>query len=176
MANTVNIGLLTCTGTKQGAFKCSESKRVEGDLKYSDGCEGHAFTVGLTVPYDASRLVVSGRATLGAFTIWKPVDSCSPKFFQAAATGEVFTKWSYVINKINPSGKPTKFYQWDLTNAIIAKFTQAMGEEATDGDVGGTAHQLHDLERLDFIYETLTHTQLWQNTTATYSMVGAGGS
>jgi len=180
---TQNIGLLTAVGTTQGKIAASESKRVEGDLKFSDGVEFHSFYCGVVLPLDANRLVVAGRASLLAFSAWKPVDSTSPKWFQASANGEVFTKLTFTINKINAACKPQKFYEWDLTNAICSRFIQQMGDNngnaegsqsnAQAGQNSAINFGSHDLERLDFIYQTMTQTNLWANTVATYSMTGA---
>jgi type VI secretion system Hcp family effector len=175
-----NIGLLTATGTTQGKIAASEDKRVEGDLKFSDGCEVWAHTTGVKTPTDPSRLVVTGRASHSVFSMWKPMDSTSPKWFQACSTGEVFPTITLTYNKISAAGKPVKFYSWQLTNAIVVGYTSNVGSPGgtqgvvtSDASLANAAQALHDLERLDFTFETITATHLIANTVATASVIGA---
>jgi len=166
-----NIALLTLTATSQGAIKAGENKRIEGDLKFADGIEVHAYQTGVTVPSDPSRPnVITGRATHAVFSVWVPVSSASPKIFAAAANGEVFKTVKLQINKITAQGKPALFYSWELTNAVIVKMQQTAGTPSGAVATGGS---LHDLEQIDFVFETITHTNLVANTVATASVVGA---
>jgi len=175
-----NIGLLQAVGTTQGKIAATEDKRVEGDLKFSDGCEVWAHTTGVKTPVDPSRLVVTGRASHNVFSMWKPMDSTSPKWFQACASGEVMTSCTLTYNKISSAGKPVKFYSWVLTNAIVVGYTSNVGAPGgtqgvttTDAAAALAAAALHDLERLDFTFETITATHLIANTVATASVIGA---
>jgi type VI secretion system Hcp family effector len=175
-----NIGLMIATGTTQGVIKASEDKRVEGDLKFADGVEVWAHTTGVLTPTDPSRLVVTGRATHTPFSVWTPTSSATPKFFQASANGEVFSSITLTYNQISTAGKPVKWYQWSLTNAIIVAFQQNLGmptassgTAVTDAGVSSQLLGLHDIVLIKFTFETITHTHLVANTVATASVVGA---
>lgn len=177
-----NIGLLIATGTTQGVLKAPEDKRVEGDLKYADGVEVWAHSTGVTTPTDPSRLVVTGRATHSPLTVYCPTSSATPKFFQAASTGEVFKTVTLTYNQISAAGKPAKWYTIALTNAIIVAFQQNLGmPTGTQGvvttDAGVSAQQLglHDIVLIRFTFETVTHTHNIANTVASASVVGATG-
>jgi type VI secretion system Hcp family effector len=174
-----NIGLLTLTGTTQGKIAAGENTRKEGSLKWSDGIEVHAYDIGVSTPTDPSRLVVTGRATMKVLSIWKPIDSTSPKLFQCATTGEVITKGVLAFNKITPKGQPDPFYELDFVNMIVVGFQQYLGHYSgwAQSGAGSTtagnqlASGLHDLERIDFVYEGITHQHIPGKTIGNFNLV-----
>jgi type VI secretion system secreted protein Hcp len=162
--------LLKMTFKTQGPIKDGANKKVEGDLKFADGIEVHGFYFGVASPTDPTRLVLTGRRMYDTFVVFKNIDATSPKLFQAAATGEVGTTASVQVNTISAGGTPQLTYQYDFTNIIISKYqqTQGMGDVSVDKQ-----YQLHDYERLEFCFESVTQTHLIAKTTAQDSLIGA---
>jgi type VI secretion system Hcp family effector len=167
-----NIGLMVANGTTQGVLAATENTRVDGDLTFKSGVEIHAYTTGGTTATDPSRLVVTGRPNHQVFTCNKPIDSTSPKFFQAWSTGEVFKTVTITFNKITPAGKPAKFVQYVLTNAVLVSWNQGSGTAAGTSSVSSTL-SIDFLETCSFTFDSISHTFVPGNTMAQASVTGA---
>jgi type VI secretion system Hcp family effector len=164
-----NLILGTFTFTTVGAIK-SSSKRKEGDLDFSSGVEVHGVEFGMQVPTDPSRMVVTGRRSYKPFAFFKLIDETSPKFYQACATGDTGKSVSLIMNKIDAGGKPQKFYQWDFTNVILTNMQQFQG--GATGTSSNTQFGLHDYERIEFVFESITQTNVIAKTVYTDSLLG----
>ncbi|HEY1696541.1 MAG TPA: type VI secretion system tube protein Hcp [Polyangiaceae bacterium] len=163
-----NLILCTSQFTTVGAIK-GTSKRKEGDLDFSTGIECHGVEFGMQVPTDPSRMVVTGRRSYKPFAFFKLIDETSPKWFQACSTGDTGKTVSFVMNKIDTGGKPQKFYQWDFTNVILTNMQHFQGNII---GTGGQQFQLHDYERIEFVFESITQTNVVAKTVFTDSLLG----
>jgi type VI secretion system Hcp family effector len=169
MANDV-LSLLTVTLSKAGPVK-SNSKRIEGDLKFSDGIECHGFQFGIQTPTDPNSLKLTGRRAYEAFITYLKIDETTPKLMQAAASGEVATALALYVNQIDDKGKPIKTLSYEFTNCVILKLQQFHGNAQGGGGTAGSFTHLHDYVVVSWGFEQITFTHLVGKTTYADSLL-----
>ncbi len=134
----------TFVGAKQGKFQGDHG--LNGDATQ---IPVSAFMEELTVPYDSSSGLSTGKRQHSPFTITKSIDRSSPLFFAAAATSESLSTVTCTLYRDSErGGASAAFFRIILTRAIIVDIKD-MGDGAS-GDARGD-----DRERISFAYQKI---------------------
>jgi len=145
----------TFVGAKQGKFQGDHG--LNGDATQ---IPVSAFMEELTVPYDSSSGLGTGKRQHSPLSITKTIDRSSPLFFAAAATGENLTSVTCTLYRDSErGGASSAFFRIILTRAFIVDIKD-MGDGAS-GDARGA-----DRERISFAYQKIELLDLESNTAA----------
>lgn len=142
-------------GAKQGAFqtgKGSGPNAMQIPVLF--------LTQEVSVPFDQSTGLSTGKRTHSPLTIVKALDESSIQFFNAAVTNEDLTSVTCTLYRDRGEGTQRAYYRIKLTNAAVVD-----DKDAGDG-ANGAAHD-DERERISLSYQKIELTYLDTGATAT---------
>jgi type VI secretion system secreted protein Hcp len=94
--------------------------------KHTDDIDVNSFQFGVAAGGSSSGGGAgAGKATLGSFSISKPIDSASPKWFAAEAAGTVFSKADIFLDH-KVKGSEQDYLEINLSDVKVASVTQGV--------------------------------------------------
>ena len=118
------------------------------------------LTEEVSIPYDASSGLASGKLTNEPLKIVKELDAVSPQLFLAAVTNELLPAVQCNFYRRSQTGQLQGYFRITLTNATIVDYKDA--GDGVNGDASGD-----ERERISFTYQRIQLEDLSSSTTAT---------
>jgi type VI secretion system secreted protein Hcp len=145
---------------------CAIVGAKQGSIQSDSGPAGNsklipvlAFMQEVTVPYDQSAGLASGKVTHSPVTIVKQLDGASPQLFAAAVTNEVLRSVTCTFYRATTQAANHAYFKITLTNAAIVEYKD------NGNGVNGTAVG-DDRESIQLTYQKIDIEDLDTNTSA----------